>query len=228
MFSTTNNDLSQWNNEQLHEHDNNDNELFEKKSAEQQQQHMKAWKEAEHWRAEEEARQKAEEKSLVVAPTKGKQLRVSTSRVGPTELVGGLTPCFDCVAMGVTCEMKMQAARGVAANAEEKMRGGCVAMGWQEEGTDDKEDEEWVEGENDCNVLGAAMVAERMQNMAADQRHIVAESHVQMERMLDTLEEIWGCPDLEFSPEEEVVEATAEREGWKSQSGEEVEVEKEV
>ncbi|KAF9219219.1 hypothetical protein BS17DRAFT_821996 [Gyrodon lividus] len=117
---------------------------------------------------------------------------------------------------------------------EEETQGDCVTAGRQKEGTDkDKDkDKEWVEGEDDCDMLGAlvevlvAIVAE-MRNMVADWRHMEVESHAQMECMLGTLEEIQGCLDLEFALEEpeeeykekEVAVATTEREGWKAWSG---------
>ncbi|KAF9220566.1 hypothetical protein BS17DRAFT_820404 [Gyrodon lividus] len=97
--------------------------------------------------------------------------------------------------------------------------------------TDDEEDkdkeEEWVEGEENCDMLEHGCGLE-------------VESHVQMECMLGTLEEIQECLNPEFAleepeggseeeyEEEEVAEAAMERERWKAQSGEELEVEKEV
>ncbi|KAF9227612.1 hypothetical protein BS17DRAFT_813528 [Gyrodon lividus] len=214
------NDLSTWSNEQLHEHEDNDDKLFNKKNAEQQW-CMKAWKEVEHQRMEEEARQKAEDEvegqrkakeearacteevvwlqSLVAGPSKGKQPRALMSAVGPTD------------------KKKAWTWSSVADNAEDK---------------------EWVEGEGDCDMLGVLMevlmaIVAEMCNMAVDWRCVAVESHVQMERMLGTLEEIQGCLDLEELEvglkedyeEEEVAEAAAEREGWKAWSGEEEEKE---
>ncbi|KIK75886.1 hypothetical protein PAXRUDRAFT_18598 [Paxillus rubicundulus Ve08.2h10] len=107
---------------------------------------------------------------------------------------------------------------------------------------DDKEDVEDCEAEENRDVLGAlaevlsAMVGE-MQNMAADRRRAAAESHVQMERVLGTLEEIRGCLDPEFVPEEgseenfnegEVAEAARERETLKGRNEEEEEVDESV
>ncbi|KAF9224241.1 hypothetical protein BS17DRAFT_817144 [Gyrodon lividus] len=69
------------------------------------------------------------------------------------------------------------------------------------------EDEEWVKGEDNRDMLGVltevltAMVAE-MHNMAVDWRCMAAESCTQMEQMLGTLEEIQGCLDPDFAPEE--------------------------
>ncbi|KAF9218631.1 hypothetical protein BS17DRAFT_822664 [Gyrodon lividus] len=146
-------------------HEDNNDELLDKKSMQQQQWWMKVWKEAEHQRAEKEARQKAEEEP------EGSQMMWRRK-----------------------CEE--------------------VASLWasKKEGTDNKEDKEdkdkeWVEGEDDHDMLGvltevlAAVVVE-MHNMAMDQRCMAAESCAQMEWMLGTLEEIWGCLNLEFTPEE--------------------------
>ncbi|KIK96438.1 hypothetical protein PAXRUDRAFT_138447 [Paxillus rubicundulus Ve08.2h10] len=68
---------------------------------------------------------------------------------------------------------------------------------------------------------------QKMWNMATDRRHMAVKSHTQMEWLLNTLEEICGCIDPEFVPEElemgleeEVAEAAEERETLKGQSKE--------
>ncbi|KIK81201.1 hypothetical protein PAXRUDRAFT_15366 [Paxillus rubicundulus Ve08.2h10] len=60
MSSSIANNLTKWSDEQLCEHEDNDNGLYRRKSVEHRC-HMKAWKEVEHQRAEEEVRWKAEE-----------------------------------------------------------------------------------------------------------------------------------------------------------------------
>ncbi|KIK73488.1 hypothetical protein PAXRUDRAFT_20792 [Paxillus rubicundulus Ve08.2h10] len=108
-----------------------------------------------------------------------------------------------------------------------------------EEEVEDKEVEEERDALGTLTEVLAAVVME-MQDMAVDRRHVAAESHAQTEWMLGILEEIQGCLDLEFAPEEpevgseegfkegEVAEAAEEREGLKGQSEQEVEVDKHV
>ncbi|KIK99023.1 hypothetical protein PAXRUDRAFT_9169 [Paxillus rubicundulus Ve08.2h10] len=62
MSSSTTNDITKWSNDQLHEHEDNKDELYKRKSTEHMHR-MKAWKEAEHQRVEEEMRRKAEEEA---------------------------------------------------------------------------------------------------------------------------------------------------------------------
>ncbi|KIK71968.1 hypothetical protein PAXRUDRAFT_800575, partial [Paxillus rubicundulus Ve08.2h10] len=85
------NDLSKWSDEQLRENEDDDNELFEKKSAERRRR-MKVRKEAEQRMAEEAARRKAEEEAKRKAEV--------------AESVGGLAPCYGCSDLGVSCKMK--------------------------------------------------------------------------------------------------------------------------
>ncbi|KIK72234.1 hypothetical protein PAXRUDRAFT_22227 [Paxillus rubicundulus Ve08.2h10] len=135
MSSSTTNDLTKWSDEQLHKNKDDDNELFEKKSAEHRRR-TKARKEAERRMAEEVARRKAEEEakrkgevkaqrraeaevkvraeevvqaqSSTSGPSKGKQPRVTASgTMEVTELVGGLAPCYGCLDLGVVCEMRV-------------------------------------------------------------------------------------------------------------------------
>ncbi|KIK94475.1 hypothetical protein PAXRUDRAFT_12028 [Paxillus rubicundulus Ve08.2h10] len=274
MSSSITNDLTKWNDEQLRENEDNNDELFEKKSAEHRC-CTKAWKEAERQMVNEVARRKAEEEAKqkveveaqrrteaeakvhteevawaqnsVLGPPKGKQLKVVASRtVEVAESVGGIILCYECSDAGVACEM--MAARGSRARScnPEEAGGGHVAMGRKEEGTDkEEEDADDCEVEENCDALGtlvevlSAVVGE-MRNMATDRRHAAAESHAQMERMLGTLEEIRGCLDLEFTPEEleegseedfeeeEVVEAAKEKEALKGRNEEEAEVDESV
>ncbi|KIK77760.1 hypothetical protein PAXRUDRAFT_17282 [Paxillus rubicundulus Ve08.2h10] len=199
MSSSIANDLTKWNDEQLRENEDNDDELFKKKSAEHRH-CTKVRKEVERqmaeevvrWKAEEEAKQKAEvevqrraeaeakvcteevaqAQSSVSGPLKGKQLKVAVSGTAEVaESVGGITLCYGCSDAGVACE------------------GGRGQQG---------------------------------------------------EVVLGTLEEIWGCVDLEFTPEEleegseedfeeeEVVEAAEEREALKGWNEEEAEVDESV
>ncbi|KIK92276.1 hypothetical protein PAXRUDRAFT_13325 [Paxillus rubicundulus Ve08.2h10] len=135
MSSFIANDLTKWNDEQLHEHEDDDNKLF-KKSAECRDR-MKVWKEVEHqkaeggggdevesgggkaeaevkaWRrVEVEAKACAEEvmqvQSSVSGPSKGKQPKVAGSgKAEVMEQAGGLAPCYGCSGAGVVCKMKM-------------------------------------------------------------------------------------------------------------------------
>ncbi|KIK74045.1 hypothetical protein PAXRUDRAFT_20268 [Paxillus rubicundulus Ve08.2h10] len=188
MSSSTTNDLSKWSDEQLRENEDNDDELFEKKSAEQAKRKVEV--EAQR-RAEVEAKVHAEEVARAQSFTSGPSKKAQTKSL----------------------------------MAE-----------------DDKEDTEDREAEENRDVLSAlaevlsAMVGE-MWNMAADRRRAVAESHAQMERVLGTLEEIQGCLDPKFVPEEgseedfeegEVAEAAEEREALKGRNKEEEEVDESV
>ncbi|KIK75762.1 hypothetical protein PAXRUDRAFT_18712 [Paxillus rubicundulus Ve08.2h10] len=133
MSSSIANDLTKWSDEQLHQNEDNNNKLFEKKNAERRR-CMKAWKEAERRMAEEVARQKAAEEakqkvevevqrraeaeakahaevvwaqSSALGPSKGKQLRVTASGTAEVvESVGGLAPCYGCLDAGVACKMR--------------------------------------------------------------------------------------------------------------------------
>ncbi|KIK74379.1 hypothetical protein PAXRUDRAFT_19936 [Paxillus rubicundulus Ve08.2h10] len=294
MSSSTTNDLSKWSNKQLHENKDDDDELFEKKSAERRCR-TKARKEAEEVvrrKAEEEAKRKAEveaqrraeaeakahteevarAQSSTLGPSKGKQPRVMASGTAEVaELVGGLALCYGCSDLGVACEMRA-AGSSKARLCDHccRLRNKCERLGdaqpsrrrkWEEvmspqagkkkawmkspAAEDDKEDTEDCEAEENHDTLGtlaevlSAMVGE-MQNMAADRRCMAAESHVQMERVLGTLEEIRGCLDPEFVPEEleegseenfeegEVAEAAKEREALKGWNEEEEEVDESV
>ncbi|KIK74478.1 hypothetical protein PAXRUDRAFT_19828 [Paxillus rubicundulus Ve08.2h10] len=296
MSSSTTNDLTKWSDEQLHENENNNDELFEKKSAECRHR-MKARKEAERRMVEEVARRKAEEEAKRKAEveaqrraeaevkaraeevvqaqsstsglSKGKQLRVTAS--GTTEvaeLVGGLAPCYGCSDLGVACKMRVaRSSKARSCDRCRRLRNKCERPGdaqpsqrrKREEvmslqagkkkartkspaAEDKEEDAEDCEVEENCDALGAltevlsVMVGE-MRNMAVDRRCMAAESHAQMERVLGTLEEIRGCLDLEFVPEEgseenfdegEVAEAAEEREALKGWNEEEEEVDESV
>ncbi|KIK99264.1 hypothetical protein PAXRUDRAFT_9003 [Paxillus rubicundulus Ve08.2h10] len=108
MSSSITNNLTKWSNKQLHKHKDNSNKLYERKSMKHRC-CMKVHNELEHWRAEEEARQKAEEakckaekevwriveaeakahteeiawaQSSVAGPSKGKQLKLVVSGAG--------------------------------------------------------------------------------------------------------------------------------------------------
>ncbi|KIK73327.1 hypothetical protein PAXRUDRAFT_20979 [Paxillus rubicundulus Ve08.2h10] len=296
MSSSTTNNLSKWSDEQLRENEDEDDELFEKKSAECRRR-TKARKEAERWMAEEAARQKAEEEakqkaeveaqrraevevkvraeevvraqSLTSGPSKGKQPRVTVSGTAEvTESVGGLAPCYGCSDLGVSCEMRAAgSSKARSCDRCRRLRNKCKWPGdaqpsWQRKreevmsprarkkkawmksptAEDNEEDAEDHEAEENHDALSAlaevlsAMVGE-MWNMAADRRCAAAESHAQMERVLGTLEEIWGCLDPEFIPEEgseedfeegEVAEAAEEREALKGRNEEEEEVDESV
>ncbi|KIK72190.1 hypothetical protein PAXRUDRAFT_22281 [Paxillus rubicundulus Ve08.2h10] len=262
MSSSTTNDLSKWSDEQLHENEDNKDELFEKKSAEHRCR-TKVRKEAEQRMAEEVARRKAEEEakrkaeveaqrrveaeakahteevaqvqSSTSGPSKGKQSRVTASGTAEVaESVGGLALCYGCSDLGVVCKMRVAgSSKARSCNRCRRLRNKCEQPGdvqpsqwrkWEEVmslwagkkkarmkslvAEDDKEeDAEDCEAEENRDVLGtltevlSAVVGE-MRNMAADRRRAAAESHAQMERVLGTLEEIRGCLDLEFVPEE--------------------------
>ncbi|KIK73202.1 hypothetical protein PAXRUDRAFT_21118 [Paxillus rubicundulus Ve08.2h10] len=293
MSSSTTNDLSKWSDEQLRENEDDDNELFEKKSAERRC-WTKARKEAERWMAEEAVRRKAEEEakrkaeveaqrraeaeakahaeevaraqSLTSGPSKGEQPRVTVSRtVEVVESIGGLAPCYGCSDLGVSCEMRAAgSSKARSCYRCRRLRNKCERPGdaqpsqqrKREEvmspragkkkartksltAEDDKEDVEDREAEENRDALAevlSAMVGE-MWNMAADRRRTAAESHAQMERVLGTLEEIRGCLDPEFVPEEgseedfeegEVAEEAEEREALKGWNEEEEEVDESV
>ncbi|KIK85509.1 hypothetical protein PAXRUDRAFT_14518 [Paxillus rubicundulus Ve08.2h10] len=285
MSSSIANDLTKWNDEQLCEHEDDDDELFEKASAECRH-HMKVRKEVEHWRTEEVARQEAEEEEKQKVEVEA-QRRVEVEAKACAEAELGLGP------------FQGQAAKG----GSEWSGGGCRAGGgpspmlwmlgywgivqdedgwrcewpgdthstWrrkQEElmlpwagkkqawtqslvvdedkdGDEEYKEEVDEEAEEECDalcVLTEVLVAvvTEMQDMAMDRRYAAVESHAQMEQMLGILEEIWGCLDPEFAPEEsevgleeefaeeEVAQVAKEREALKGQSKEEVEVDKSV
>ncbi|KIK72853.1 hypothetical protein PAXRUDRAFT_21510 [Paxillus rubicundulus Ve08.2h10] len=249
MSSSTTNNLSKWSDEQLRENEDDEDELFEKKSAERRH-WTKARKEAEWRMAEEAARRKVEEEakrkaeveaqrraeaeakaraeevvraqSLTSGPSKGKQLRVTAS--GTAE-----------VAESPSWRRKQEEVMSPRAGKKKAWTKSPTAE-------DDKEDTEDREAEENRDALGtlaevlSAMVGE-MRNMATDRRRAAAESHAQMERVLGTLEEIRGCLDPEFVPEEgseedfeegEVAEAAEEREALKGWNEEEEEVDESV
>ncbi|KIK77741.1 hypothetical protein PAXRUDRAFT_17291 [Paxillus rubicundulus Ve08.2h10] len=222
MSSSIANNLTKWNDEQLHEHEDNDDELFEKKSVERRH-CTKARKEAEHQMAEEVVRRKAEEEakqkveveaqrrteaeakacaeevawaqSSVLGPPKGKQLKVAASGTAEdTEL----------------CEQPgdMQSSRWRKREEAMLPQAGKKKVWTKSPVVDDKEeDTEDCKAKENCDVLGAlvevlSVVVGEMQNMATDRRCMAAESCAQMERMLGTLEEIRGCLDPEFTLEE--------------------------
>ncbi|KIK75561.1 hypothetical protein PAXRUDRAFT_18882 [Paxillus rubicundulus Ve08.2h10] len=264
MSSSIANDLTKWSDKQLRENNNN-NELFEKTSAERRH-CTKARKEAERQmveevrRAEAEAKVRAEEvtqaQSSASGSLKGKQLRVMASKTTEVmESVGGLAPCYGCSDAGVVCEMRVAgSSKARSCNHCHRLQNKCKWPGdvqpswrrkreevmspqarkkkvWTKSPAADNEDEdaEDCKVEENRDMLSAltevlsAMVGE-MWNMATDRRHVAAESHAQMERVLGTLEEIQGCLDLEFAPEEgseenfeeeEVAEAAEEKEALK-------------
>ncbi|KIK78709.1 hypothetical protein PAXRUDRAFT_16729 [Paxillus rubicundulus Ve08.2h10] len=202
--------------------------------------------------------------SSASGPLKGKQLKVAAGGTAEVvESVGGLAPCYGCLDAGVACEMR--AARSSKARLCDwcrRLQNKCEQPGdvqpsrWRKReevmspqtrkkkvqmkipaAEDDKEDAEDCEAEENRDALAevlSVMVGE-MRNMAVDRRRAAVESHVQMERVLGTLEEIQGGLDLEFAPEEleegceedfeeeEVVEAAEEREtlrGWNEEEAE--------
>ncbi|KIK97160.1 hypothetical protein PAXRUDRAFT_10339 [Paxillus rubicundulus Ve08.2h10] len=292
MSSSITNDLTKWSDEQLHKNEDDNDNLYKKKSAE----HRRLRKEAEHWVAEEVAKWKAEEvakrkaeveaqrraeaeakvraeevarvQSLVSGPFKGKQPKAAASRaVEVREQVGGLAPCYGCSGAGVSCEMRT--ARGSKArlcNHCRRLKHKCERPGdtqqtqqrkqeelmspwagkkkaWMQSPVVDKDDDDEYKEEagEEHDMLGTltevlAAVVTEMRDMATDRRRAVAESHAQTEWMLGILEEIQGCLDPEFTPEEpevgseedfkeeEVAEAAEEREALKGWSEEEAEV----
>ncbi|KIK73172.1 hypothetical protein PAXRUDRAFT_21142 [Paxillus rubicundulus Ve08.2h10] len=251
MSPSTTNDLSKWSDKQLHENEDEDDELFEKKSAERRRR-TKARKEAERRMAEEAARRKVEEEAKRKAEVEA-QRRLRGRR---------------CSDVGVLCEMRAAgSSKARSCDRCRRLRNKCERLGdaqpsWQRKREevmsprarkkkarmksptveDHEEDAEDHEAEENRDALGtlaedlSAMVGE-MRNMAADRRRTAEESHAQMERVLGTPEEIRGCLDLEFVPEEgseedfeegEVVEAAEEREVLKGRNEEEEEVDESV
>ncbi|KIK82493.1 hypothetical protein PAXRUDRAFT_14715 [Paxillus rubicundulus Ve08.2h10] len=259
MSSSATNNLTKWSNEQLCKNEDNDkNELDEKKSMEHRH-HIKVQKEAEHQRAEEEMRWKAEEevkRKMEVEAQRRVEAEAKAcaeelqSRQGPSPMLwvlrcwGGMRDESSqrCEQPGDTQPMQQRKWEEVMSPQARKKKV------WTQSLVADKEEEEDEEAEGvgeDCDILGAltkvlAMVVTEMWDMAADRRCVAAESHVQTEWMLGILEEIWGCLDPEFSPEEpevgleeefeeeEVVEVTKEREALKGWSKEEAEVDESV
>ncbi|KIK74853.1 hypothetical protein PAXRUDRAFT_19479 [Paxillus rubicundulus Ve08.2h10] len=264
MSSSTTNKLTKWSDEQLRENDDDDDELFEKKSVECRC-CMKAWKEAERRMAEEVARGGRVGAELGLRPVEGETAEGDGERDrGGCGVCRGLSPMLQVLGCqgGVRDEggqeqqgkvvrplsptvEQVRAARGCATilveEREEMMSPRARKKKAQTKSPaaeDDEEDAEDCEAEENCDALGAlaevlsAMVGE-MWNMAADRRRVAAESHAQMERVLGTLEEIRGCLDLEFVPEEgleenfkeeEVAGAAEEKEALKGWNEEEEEV----
>ncbi|KIK78552.1 hypothetical protein PAXRUDRAFT_16809 [Paxillus rubicundulus Ve08.2h10] len=126
MSSSIANDLTKWSDKQLRENEDDDDELFEKKSVEHRR-HTKVQKEVERQMVEEVARRKAEVKaqrraeaevkahaeevmraqSSALGPSKGKQPRVTASGTAEVaESVGGLAPYYGCSDAGVACKMR--------------------------------------------------------------------------------------------------------------------------
>ncbi|KIK99310.1 hypothetical protein PAXRUDRAFT_8939 [Paxillus rubicundulus Ve08.2h10] len=260
MSSSITNDLTKWSNEQLCENKDDDDDLYKKKKEVARQKaeevaKQKAEVEAQR-RAEAEAKVHAEEvmqtQSLVLGPSKGKQPKAAASRAAEVgEQVGGLAPCYGCSGAGVSCEMRM--AGGDMQQMQQRKQEELMLSwarkkkAWMQslvaDEDDDNEYEEEAEEEHD--TLGVltevlAVVVMEMWDMATDRRHAAAESQAQTERMLGILEEIRGCLDPEFAPEdpevgseedfkeEEVAEAAEEREALKGQSEEEAEVDESV
>ncbi|KIK75669.1 hypothetical protein PAXRUDRAFT_18796 [Paxillus rubicundulus Ve08.2h10] len=274
MSSSTTNDLSKWSDEQLRENEDEDNKLFEKKSAERRRR-TKVQKEAEWRMVEEAAKQKAEvevqrrveaeakaraeevtwAQSLTLGPSKGKQPRVTASGTAEVaELVGGLAPCYGCSDLGVACEMRAAgSSKARSCDRCRQLRNKCEQPSrWrkreevmsprarkkkvQTKSPMAEDDEDTEENRDALAEVLSAMVGE-MWNMAADRRRAAAESHAQMERVLGALEEIQGCLDPEFVPEEgleedfeegEVAEVAEEREALKGRNEEEEEVDESV
>ncbi|KIK72825.1 hypothetical protein PAXRUDRAFT_21540 [Paxillus rubicundulus Ve08.2h10] len=218
MSSSTTSDLSKWSDEQLHENEDDDNELFEKKSAEGGR--AADGEEAARRKAEEEAKRKAEveaqrraevevkacaeevvrAQSLTSGPSKGKQPRVTasgTAEVAESMRAAGSSKarsCDHCRRLWNKCERPGDAQPSRRRKQEEVMspRAGKKKV-WTKSPTaeDDEED----------------------------------------------AEEIRGCLDPEFLPEEgseedfeegEVAEAAEEREALKGQNEEEEEVDESV
>ncbi|KIK77878.1 hypothetical protein PAXRUDRAFT_17214 [Paxillus rubicundulus Ve08.2h10] len=282
MSSSIANDLTKWSNEQLCKNEDDNNDLYEKKSAECRH-CMKAWKEAECRMVEEVARQKAEEvakqkaevkaqrraeaeakacteevvraQSSVSGPSKGKQPKVAASGAAEVgEQAEGLAPCYRCSGAGVLCEMRTaggskqtwwrkweELMSPQAGKKKARMQSPVVDK------DDDKYEEEAEdkEAEEERDMLGAltevlVAVVMEMWDMASDRRCVAAESQAQTEQMLGILEEIQGCLDPEFTPEEpeegeeedfeeeEVAEAAEEREALEGQSEEEAEVDESI
>ncbi|KIK79295.1 hypothetical protein PAXRUDRAFT_16402 [Paxillus rubicundulus Ve08.2h10] len=157
-------------------------------------------------RAETEAKARAQ--SSVSGTSKGKQPKVVASGAG-----GGLALCYGCSGAGVACEMKT--ARGDMQSTWQRKWEEVMSpqvrkkKAWMQSLVVDEEDdnEEVEEAEEEYDTLGAltevlVAVVMEMQDMAADQRHAAEESYAQSERMLGILEEIQGCLDLEYAPDE--------------------------
>ncbi|KIK77568.1 hypothetical protein PAXRUDRAFT_17415 [Paxillus rubicundulus Ve08.2h10] len=290
MSSSTTNDLTKWSDEQLRENEDEDEELFEKKSAERR--HC--------MKVEEEAKQKAEVEAQRRAEAEAKACAEEVTRVQVSSVVVNVTLTE---LLGVETELGLGPIEGETAEGDSKRdHGGCgvsrrlspmlrmlgpwggvrdeggreqqgkcerledaqpsrqrkqeevmspragkkkarmkspVAEDKEEDAEDCKVDAEDCKVEENRDALAevlSAMVGE-MRNMAADRRCTAAESHAQMERVLGTLEEIWGCLDPEFVPEEgseenfnegDIAEAAEEREALKGQNEEEEEVDESV
>ncbi|KIK81192.1 hypothetical protein PAXRUDRAFT_15376 [Paxillus rubicundulus Ve08.2h10] len=194
---------------------------------------MKAQKEAEHQRAEEEVRQKAEDEAKHKVEVEARRRVEVDAKAHAEEVVW-----VQCDRPGDVQSLwwrKQEEAMLPQARKKKAQMKSPVA-------DEEEEDMEDSKAEENHDVLGAltevlSVVVGEMWNMDADKRRVAAESHVPMERMLGTLEEIRGCLDPEFTPEEgleedfeeeEVVEAAEEKEALKGWSKEEAEVDKSV
>ncbi|KIK77800.1 hypothetical protein PAXRUDRAFT_17257 [Paxillus rubicundulus Ve08.2h10] len=253
MSSSITNNLTKWSDKQLRENENDDDKLFEKKSVERRRR-TKAWKDAEQWMAEEEGGGKGAHRELGLGPVEGETAEGGGERDRGGHRVGRrLGPVLWMLGRwgGVQdeggWEQQGEVVRPLSPTVEQEEvmspRAGKKKVWMKSPAAEDNEEDCEVEENRDAlSVLAevlSAMVGE-MRNMAADRRHVAVESHVQMERVLGTLEEIWGCLDLEFAPEEleegseedfneeEVAEAAEEKEALKGWNEEEAEVDESV
>ncbi|KIK72117.1 hypothetical protein PAXRUDRAFT_22378 [Paxillus rubicundulus Ve08.2h10] len=142
-MSSSNNDITEWTDHQLHEKDDDDDDdLHERKSTERRR-HAKARKEEAMQKAEEKARRKAEQEarrkaevearkrakadakaqSAVAGPSKGKQRNVA----GPTAT---LARCYGCSDAEVACEMKVaEGSRVRRCDCCRRLRHKCERLG---------------------------------------------------------------------------------------------------
>ncbi|KIK78456.1 hypothetical protein PAXRUDRAFT_16864 [Paxillus rubicundulus Ve08.2h10] len=228
ISSSIANDLTKWNDEQLHEHKDDDDRSFEKKSVECRHR-MKTWKEAEHQRAEEMVRQKVEEEakrkveveaqrraevkaklhteevvwvqSLVSGPSKDKQPKAAASGVAEVmEQAGGLAPCYGCLGAGVACKMKM--AGGDKQSTWQRKQEEVMSpwAGKKKAQMQSLVVDEDEDGDKEYEEEAEDEEAEEECD-TLDRRRAAEESGVQSEMMLGILEEIQGCLDPEYTPD---------------------------
>ncbi|KIK78114.1 hypothetical protein PAXRUDRAFT_17057 [Paxillus rubicundulus Ve08.2h10] len=164
---------------------------------------MKVWKEAEHRRVEEEARWKAEEEAKCKAEVEVERRVEADAKVHVEEVVWAQWPGD----MQPMWQRKREEVMSLWAREKKAQM--------QSPAVDDNKEEE------DHDTLGT--LTEVLTAVVVEMWNMAAESCAQVERVLGTLEEIWGCLDPEEPEEgseeefeeEEVAEAAEEREALK-------------
>ncbi|KIK77495.1 hypothetical protein PAXRUDRAFT_166672 [Paxillus rubicundulus Ve08.2h10] len=201
MSSSITNDLTRWSDEQLCENDDDDDKLYERKSAECRC-CIKVQKEAEHqrveeemrWKAEEEAKQKAEVEAQRRAEARAEEVVQAQQSSRGCGASGGLAPCYGCLGAGVACKMKTAGGSKVrSCDHCHQLKHRCKQLG-------------------DTQLMWRRKQDEIMSPQAGKKK-------VQMQSLV---------ADKEEDGDGDVAEATEEREALKGQSKEEAEVDESV